>query len=371
MRIEQHQIQDPERILSPGLVVFRELVKQNIGRAIEMAGGPERLRPHCKTHKMTAVARLQLEQGISRFKAATFAEAQMLAEAGATDILLSYNIVGPNLQRTRVFTDTFPEVAFTVTADDRAMIEQLDAVMSGSLVGVQLDVDPGRNRTGVAVGQRARELYELIDRCANLRPEGLHIYDGHQRQGDLSERSVAVELEWAKILAFRDELVEAGYSVPRLTCGGTPTFPVYTQLSDETLEFSPGTFVFHDAGYGESFADLSRFVPAAVVLTRVISRPTAHRVTLDVGTKAIAADPPMGQRLILPQIPDAVQVLQNEEHLVVETESADRWNPGDWTIAIPKHVCPTVALYPEAVVIEDGKIVDTWPVTARDRRITV
>jgi D-threonine aldolase len=368
---DQYRLDHPDHILSPGLVVFRDLVVQNIRRAIDMAGDVSRLRPHCKTHKMAAVTRLQLQHGITKHKAATFAEAEMLADAGVTDIVLSYNVVGPNIERTRKFVERYPQVAFCVTADDAAMIEQLGRAMSGASVGVLLDIDPGRNRTGVCVGPQARALYRQIAVTEGLSPQGFHLYDGHQRHADPEERANAVRREWEKVLNFRDELEAADLPVPRIVCGGTPTFPIYCQFDDPAIELSPGTYIFHDASYRDSFSDLAPFTPAALLLTRVISRPTANRVTFDLGTKSVAADPPMGERLVLPEISDAVQVLQNEEHLVVETADAGRWKPGDWTLAIPRHVCPSVALHAEATVVVDGRIVDHWPVSAAVRRITI
>lgn len=362
-----------EEVCSPALVVFRELVEHNIRTMVEMAGDAGRLRPHCKTSKMDAVARMLLERGVTRHKCATLAEAEMLAQAGATDIVLGYNLVGPNIACAVAFGQRYPAVSFAVTADDAQAISRLGEAVSAvqGSIGVLLDIDPGRERTGVRVGREARELYAQIDRTAGLRAEGFHLYDGHQRQPDLAERSTAVDAEWQRVAALRDELVEAGHPVPRIVCGGTPTFPVYARMSDPAIELSPGTCIFHDAGYGEAFADLNVFIPAAVILTRVVSRPTRSRVTFDVGTKAVASDPPMGQRVVFPEIPDAVQVLHNEEHLVVETADAARWAPGDATIVIPRHICPSVALHEEAVVVSGGTIVDHWPVTARGRRMTL
>jgi len=79
----------------------------------------------------------------------------------------------------------------------------------------------------------------------------------------------------------------------------------------------------------------------------------------------------MGSRVTLPEIPDAVQVLQNEEHLVVETAHAERWTPGDETLAIPRHVCPTSALHKQAYVISEGKLIGMWDVASRDRWLTI
>jgi D-serine deaminase-like pyridoxal phosphate-dependent protein len=118
------------------------------------------------------------------------------------------------------------------------------------------------------------------------------------------------------------------------------------------------------------FPDL-RFTPAALLLTRVISRPTANRITLDLGYKAVASDPPAGNRLLFPDLPDAHAVLQNEEHLVLETSRAEEFRPGNELLAIPKHVCPTSALHKQAFVVSGGRVVDRWSVDARDRWLSI
>ena len=118
-------------------------------------------------------------------------------------------------------------------------------------------------------------------------------------------------------------------------------------------------------------ADLAGFGPAALLLTRVISRPTSTRVTFDLGYKAVASDPPAGKRLVLLDVPGYEAVLQNEEHLVVETPAAGQFKPGDERLAIPTHVCPTVAMHQRAYVVEGGRVVGTWDVTGRDRVINV
>jgi D-serine deaminase-like pyridoxal phosphate-dependent protein len=368
-----YSITKPESLLSPSLVIFREHLIHNIDAMIKLAGGPERLRPHCKTHKMAAVTKLMLDRGITKHKAATIAEAEMLAQCGVKDIVISYNMVGPNIARAIDLAKAYPDARITVAADDAGCIEQLGAaaIQAGVTIGVVLDVNPGRDRTGVVPGPAAAALYKQIAHTSGLRAEGLHLYDGQQIQADPVERKHAVDQVWERVVAFRELLERNGLPVPRIICGGTPTFPVYAQMTDSVIELSPGTCVFHDKSYGEKYCDLSPFVPAAVVFTRVVSRPTPNRVTLDVGTKAVASDPPMGQRVVLPAIADGVQVLHNEEHLVVETPDSGKWKVGEWTLAIPRHVCPTSALHRAAYVIENGQLVDEWEVTSRDRKLTI
>jgi D-serine deaminase-like pyridoxal phosphate-dependent protein len=159
--------------------------------------------------------------------------------------------------------------------------------------------------------------------------------------------------------------------VPVVVVGGTPTFPVYAALNIPGLECSPGTLVLHDNGYGSRFRDLTGFLPAALVLTRVISRPTPTRVTFDLGYKAVASDPPAGKRLILLDVPDYETVGQNEEHLIIETPAAAKFKPGDEVLAIPQHICPTVAMHQRAYVVEGGRVTGTWDITGRDRVIGV
>jgi len=93
-----YHIDDTREVFTPALIVFRELVEQNLETMIRIAGRPERLRPHCKTHKMAEVIELELARGIVKHKCATLAEAEMLARAGVREIFLAYNLVGPNIQ---------------------------------------------------------------------------------------------------------------------------------------------------------------------------------------------------------------------------------------------------------------------------------
>jgi len=367
-----YTIENASDIITPALVLFREAMQRNIETMIRIAGDPARLRPHCKTTKMKEVVHELLDRGISKHKAATFAEAEMLADAGASDICLAYAMVGPNVQRAVKFVKTFPQVTFCVTADHSRPVEALSNAMTdaGQSVGVMLDVDTGLHRSGLEVGPAARELYTQITRASGLEPGGFHVYDGHQHQRDFDQRRQAVGEQWRRVIAFRDELVVAGMAVPRLLAGGTGSFPVYAQMEEVTLELSPGTCIVNDQGYTDRFPDLD-FPPAAIVLTRVVSRPAADLVTVDVGTKAVASDPPFGKRVKFPDLPDAEHIVHNEEHLVLRTSDAEKYEPGDELVAIPTHICPTTALHKQVHVVEGQRVTQTWQVVARDRQLNI
>jgi D-serine deaminase-like pyridoxal phosphate-dependent protein len=369
-----YRLADVSAVFTPALVVYPELVRRNVARVIEMAGGPARLRPHVKTHQTREIARLILDAGVAKHKCATVAEAEMLGSVGAPDVLIAYPLVGPNLGRLVALVRKFPGTQFSVLIDHPDTTKALsDAVSAAGVeVGVLLDLDVGQHRTGIAVGDAAAALYETAARLPGLRPEGFQVYDGHNNQPDRAEREAGVRAFLAPVLELRAAVEKRGVPVPRLVCGGTPSFPVYAGLTDVPgIECSPGTFVLHDAGYGSKYADLSGITPAAVLITRVVSRPTPDRVTLDLGTKAVASDPPAGKRVTLLDFPPYEAVGHNEEHLIVQTSEAGRFKPGDVVYALPAHICPTVALHKEVLVAEGGRVVGRWAVASRDRVLTV
>jgi D-threonine aldolase len=368
-----YSLHDTSKVLSPGLLFYKNLIRRNIARMIEIAGGPQRLRPHAKTHKTREIACMELDAGITRHKCATIAEAEMLAGCGVPDVLLAYNLVGPNCARLARLIRVFPGCRFSILADHPSGVTALSHAMmtAGHTVDVLLDLDVGQHRTGIPPGDEAVALYEQIDRLPGLRPDGLHVYDGHNHQESLEERETAVARQLEPVLALRATLEKKGLPVPRLVVGCTPTFGVFARMDLPGQECAPGTCVLHDDGYGTRFPDLTGFTPAALLLTRVISRPTARRITLDLGYKAVASDPPAGKRCVLLNVPDYEPVLQNEEHFVVETPAADRFGPGDVVYAVPTHVCPTSALHRQAYVVENQRVTDVWDIVGRDRVLSI
>jgi D-serine deaminase-like pyridoxal phosphate-dependent protein len=369
-----YALTDVASVFSPSLVFYPELIRKNIARVIEMAGSPERLRPHVKTHKTREIARMLREAGVTKHKCATIAEAEMLASVEAPDVLIAYSLVGPNLGRLAALIRKFPGTKFSVLIDDADVTKALSEAMAaaGLTVGVLLDLDVGQHRTGVPVGDRALSLYEAASKLPGLTLNGFQLYDGHNNQPDRAAREAAVREYIAPVLDLRAKAEARGLRVPRLVCGGTPSFPVYAHMTDiPGIECSPGTFVLHDAGYGPKYPDLSGITPAAVLVTRVISRPTPDRVTLDLGNKAVAADPLLEKRVTLLDFPEYKTVGHNEEHLIVETAGAAKYRPGDVVYALPGHICPTVALHRDVLIAEGGKITGKWAVASRDRVLSV
>src|SRR5262249_6628945 len=178
---------------------------------------------------------------------------------------------------------TYPETTFRAVVDHpdtaRALSESLRGV--DRPLPVLVDLDVGMGRTGIEPGEAAADLYALLDRLPHLVSDGLHAYDGHNRESDLAARREAARPGLERALRLRDRLLARGIPVPRLVLGGTPTFPVYTGLDEPGVECSPGTCILHDGSYSSRFPDLP-FTPAALLLTRVISRPRPGRLCVDV-----------------------------------------------------------------------------------------
>ena len=162
----RYSIDNPSGLLSPSLVIFRDVVRKNIETMISMARGPDRLRPHVKTHKMAAIVQMAREQGIARHKCATIAEAEMVAAAGGVDVLLAYPLVGPNLGRFARLIRDYPAATFRAIVDHPDSARALSEALSDQdrPVPVLLDLDVGMGRTGIDPGEAAAALYILVAR---------------------------------------------------------------------------------------------------------------------------------------------------------------------------------------------------------------
>ncbi|QJW90136.1 D-TA family PLP-dependent enzyme [Spirosoma taeanense] len=362
-----YDVQNPDAIASPALLVYPDRVLNNIRLTIRLTGGDAaRLRPHVKTHKMRAVTELLLDEGIRQFKCATLKEARMLAEAGGayagqTDVMLAYPLVGPAVTQLAALRAEFPAVRFSCLIDASASAQRLSDAFPDDPLDVYIDLNVGMNRTGIRPSD-APALYEFARNLPGIRVVGLHAYDGHIRNTDLDQRRHHADETFALADGVRQAIDwKPGGLRPQLVMGGTPTFALHARQSDVVV--SPGTFVFWDAGYGQTLPDLP-FDVAAVLLTRVISVIDEQTLCLDLGHKSVAAENPLPRVIFLNQ-PDAQPVGQSEEHLVVRVANAHDHPPGTVWYGVPIHICPTVNLYDSVSVVVDGQYVDTWPVTAR------
>lgn len=367
-----YQLQNPDQIDTPALLIYPDRAQQNIQKMIGIAGDISRLRPHVKTHKMAEVAAMHLQAGIDKFKCATIAEAEMLASAGAKDVLLAYQPMGPRSDRLIGLVKAYPEVAFGCLLDDPTIAYQLSVKAKAAEVTIDIwiDINNGMNRSGIVPGDGALALYSTLVDMPGLNPKGLHVYDGHIRHPNFSQRVEEGNAAYEAVEELIGRIEAAGLGTPNIVAGGSPSFPVNALRQD--VDLSPGTFIFWDTGYAELCPELD-FEFGAVVMTRVLSKPGGNVICLDVGSKGAAPDKSLDDRIRFLNLPIQPKfVSQNEEHLVIEVENPDEIAVGDVWYGVPGHVCTTVNLYQEAnVVSAEGEVTAQWQVVARDRRITI
>jgi D-serine deaminase-like pyridoxal phosphate-dependent protein len=363
-----YRIDDVSETLTPALAIYPALVDHNIDTTLRLLGGdPARWRPHIKTAKLSAIHRRLIARGVTRLKCATSLELLTACEDGATDVLLSFPVVGANALRVRQIAERYPDVRVSTLVES---VDQL-APWRGGRVGVFIDVNPGMDRTGMSQ-QDEQGMLTLARGAedAGLAFRGLHYYDGHLSGLDHVERERAAHRGYDRLLELVATLERAGLPVEEIVTAGTPAFPctlTYKPFMSAAVQHSasPGTVVYTDA---TTLAQLPRefaYQPAALVLATVVSRPTAHRITADAGHKAISADAGDPSCVAVGR-PELRGAHPSEEHLPFDVQ-ADAPLPaiGETLYLIPRHVCPTVNNFDAALLIEDGGAISVERVTAR------
>jgi D-serine deaminase-like pyridoxal phosphate-dependent protein len=364
-----YQVDNISDVTSPGLLVYPNRVESNIRKMVEVAGNTDNLRPHVKTHKMSEIIRLQMKHGIKKFKCATISETEMVAWCGASDILLAMQPVGPNIPRFFKLLEEFPDTKISCITDSDEVIIQLSdmARNKGIETHVWLDINNGMNRTGVIPGERAVRLIGRIVDSPMLIAEGLHVYDGHIHEPDFLLRKKLCDDAFDQIRSLTEELAKEGISPVKIVAGGTPSFPVHALRGD--VECSPGTLLLWDYKSSSSYTDME-FSHAAVLLTRIVSKPGIDLLCLDLGHKAIASEMPQ-PRINFFGLKKYTMVNHSEEHMVIRTTEAGKFKTGDHLFGIPWHICPTVDRYDYVTVVNNYKASDQWNVEARKRKITI
>src|SRR3569833_482888 len=259
-------IDDIDKLDTPALVIYPDRVNQNITLAKEMIGDVSRLRPHVKTHKCVQTTMQMLEAGITKFKCATIAEAEMLGLCKAPDVLLAYQPVGPKLERFIKLIKTYPDIQISCLVDNVAAAKYIseEAVKQKLEVTICIDLNVGQNRTGIDP-KHALNLYWECLSMPGIKIAGLHAYDGHIHDADLHIRTQKCNAAFEHVVKLVNEIKQRGWPDPVIIAGGSPTFPIHVKR--EGIECSPGTFVYWDRGYSLNCAEQA-FRPAAIVVSR-------------------------------------------------------------------------------------------------------
>jgi D-serine deaminase-like pyridoxal phosphate-dependent protein len=374
---------------TPSLVVFMDIVRANVALMVARAGGAERWRPHLKTTKLRPVWAELLRAGVRSFKCATVREATLFLDVvrcehlSGVDLLCNHQsaanaarlaaAAAPHAERARV--SVLVEAAETAAALPAGLGCWLD--INPTAGADPSDLCGAFDRTGCPAADVDAMRATIL--AAGARFGGVHWYDGHCPPPSTYDALLATlgdaRLPWAAT-RFGD-----ADHVPIVT-SGTPTFEGaldHAALSARDaraaaaggtgrVQVSPGTVVFADGRTLEQTDAALGLRPAALVLATIVSRPAADVVTCDAGTKSVAAEvgDPCVEAVGAPQL---LALHPYEEHLPL------RWLPGaagdappargTSLLLCPRHICPTVNLAEDALLVEDGQPPRWVPVEGR------
>ncbi|HTE34866.1 MAG TPA: alanine racemase, partial [Chryseolinea sp.] len=253
--------------------------------------------------------------------------------------------------------------------DNRQSAKALSKVCASYNISLEvfIDLNVGMNRTGID----PTHAILLIEDCENLpgiKVKGLHGYDGHIRDKDLALRKKNCDASFEAVIHLQRQVKDKFNKDLVIVAGGTPTYPIHSARKD--VECSPGTLIYWDQGYADILAE-QHYLFAALVLTRVISKPGPGIICVDLGHKAIASENPITSRVTFLNAPDLMPTGHSEEHMVLNFNGPDHYAVGDVLFGVPFHICPTVALHDRPAVVEHNEVVGYWHTISRNRLITV
>lgn len=342
-------------LLTPVAVIDEDVMATNIKVAQEYFDRIGRnFRPHIKTHKIPALATAQVAAGARGINCQKISEAEVFADAGFSDILITFNMLGKTrLDRLRILNT---RTDLKVVADNAVVVDGLSAAFQDSqMLKVLVECDTGAGRNGV---QSPEEAFELANRIANapgLRFQGLLTYPKPSSEP-------AVEAFFSETLGL---LAEAGIDCPVVSHGGSPCL-YDSDLVPSATEHRAGTYIFNDRSMVR--AGMCDFDDCAMhVLATVVSRPTEERAVLDAGSKALTSDLlGFSDHGYLIDYPDASIAALSEEHAVVDlSRSGRKPEIGERLRIIPNHTCVVSNLFDRLVFHRDGVVTRIEPVAAR------
>ncbi|PYD72189.1 D-TA family PLP-dependent enzyme [Novacetimonas hansenii] len=342
---------------TPAVLVDIDKAQANIDRAQQYANTHGFcLRPHIKTHKLSWFAHKQVQAGAVGITCQKLTEAEIMAQAGLSDILLTYNIIGAH--KLGRLVNLARQVNLSVVADNLPVIEGYDRVTAGAdipALRVFVECDTGGNRCGVQTPHDALTLAQRIMAAPNLCFAGLMTYpaSGKQAQAD-------TWLEQA-----RSVFDTAGVTIPAITVGGTPDLWTAGDMRNMT-EYRPGTYIYMDrsqvAAGAATIGDC-----ALSVLATVISRPTDTRAIIDAGTKTLTSDllGQDGYGHIIGHEDSRITALSEEHGTIHSGGGTSLPAIGDKVRIIPNHACVVTNMFDHIYLVSDGKVIDRLPVIAR------
>jgi len=358
-------------IPTPALLLDLDAFEDNVQKmAAHLKARGKAFRPHGKTHKCPEVARALMRAGAVGCCAARLSEAEVFATSGIPGLLITTAVIGRDkIARAVALASSAPDTMFVV--DDRQNVRDINDAAGARAKGepVKLLVDLFFGRTGIAPGQPAVELAQLIESLPNITFAGLQSYDGaaaHTTPFDA--RSTRTKATMGKAVETKAMLERAGIACPLVTGGSTGTYRFDSENPGIT-ELQPGSFVFMDMEYGTiggpDGTEYRDFKNALTVITTVVSRPPGMAI-VDGGYKAFSTDRPFTPKPI--GIDGVTYGWAGDEHGRLDLSNASRdVKLGDRIEFLPPHIDPTVNLYDHIYALRGDRVEAVWPIAARGK----
>lgn len=349
---------------TPAPLVDLPILEANIARMADFfRDRPAALRPHAKTHRAPAVARLQVAAGARGVTCAKVGMAEAMVEGGITDVYIANQVVAS--QAIERLCQLAGRATVTVAVDTARNVADLGAAARrhGVTPRIVIEVDAGMGRCGVLPGQPALDLARAIATESGLVFAGLHAYEGHVVQDPNAARRRRVTEEMlSRTIETRDLIIRAGLPVETVTCGGTGTYDI-SGVYPGVTEHQAGSYVYMDPGYRDK---VPGFGLAYSILCTVISRPTEAKVITDGGVQSLAND--YGTPLVKDH-PELGYRYLSEEHGTFEASKGlpTDLRVGDLVAIHPGHCCSAANLHDEVFAVRDGAVEAVWAVTARGK----
>jgi len=361
-------------IETPSVVIDVEKVKKNISKMASLVLSKNcTLRPHVKTHKIPELAKLQIENGSSCITCAKVSEAEIMAEAGISDIFIAYPVVGEFRVERALELSKKVRLILGVDSIEGAQILSSAAVKKKLMCEVRLEIDTGLRRSGIQY-DKAVDTAKAIAGMPGINLTGIFTFKGLCIDGEKTDSSIDAGIdEGEKISAVADQIRKNGVDIKDVSCGSTPT-GIYAAGVDGVTEVRPGTYIFNDIMQVKSrMADIEEC--AASVVVTVVSTPYEDSAIVDGGSKAISTDTAIG---VFPFFfegygkiagrDDLVFAYANEEHGIIKSKSCTTaLRIGDRLRIIPNHICTTINLHDYVYFLNADKSIRKVRVEARGK----
>ena len=368
-------ILSPYDLPTPCLLIDFDRAKENINSMQRRADTLAlKLRPHIKTHRMPFFAKMQVEAGAVGIACAKIGEAEVMADAGISDIFIANEVIG--IDKYVRLRQLHRRIHVRIGIDNEVQLRQMEQVFASEAkpLEVLIEYEVGEVRTGVVEDEQLVSLVKAIQQCKHVVLKGIFSHEGHTyKANDPEDCRAKARIAYQRTVRAANMIRELGVDIDTVSIGATPSV-MNGDYYEGITELRLGTYVFFDVGQSKAIGDFSHC--AATVLASVISKPHGERVVLDAGAKALVSQ----NRATGICATDGFGSIKGAEHITIgnlfdehgvlhNAEFWDRVQVGDKVEVIPSHVCPTVNLYDNAYLVSNGKVLQTLPVACRGKSV--